>query len=83
MPPKTGAVEPRKKDLREQAHEAINANIAEVIRQGCAALDRHADEVKKQARQIGLKGLDDLIESAADAIKRKSIQLAVGRKQPE
>ena len=83
MPSKTGAVEPRKKDLRERVHEAVNANIAEMIRQGCAAIDQHAIEIKKQVHDIGLKGLDDLIERAAGAIKRKSVELATGRKQPE
>ena len=77
------AIEPRRKDLREHAAEAINANIVEVIREAFTAIDRHTSEAKKKARQMGLKGMDGLIEGAADAIKRKSAELATGRKIPE
>jgi RNA:NAD 2'-phosphotransferase (TPT1/KptA family) len=76
--------EPRRmKTLSEQLQEIANANLAEAARTGFAEIDRRAEQAKKKIREAGIVGVDDVVESFATLVKRKAIELATGRKQPE
>jgi hypothetical protein len=69
------------KSLREQLQEAVNANTVRAAAAGFAEIDKHAGKAKKKLESWGITGLDELVDSAATAIKRKSIELATGRPQ--
>jgi hypothetical protein len=70
------------KSLREQLQEMANANTVKAAAAGFAEIDRHAAKLKKKVRTLGIAGMDELIESAATAVKRKAAELATGRPQP-
>jgi TRAP-type C4-dicarboxylate transport system substrate-binding protein len=76
--------EPRRmKTLSEQLQEIANANLTEAARTGFAEIDRRAEQAKNKIREAGIVGVDDVVESFATLVKRKAIELATGRKQPE
>ena len=71
----------RQKQLREKLQEIINANTVKAVAGGFAEIDRHAHKAKKKLGSLGIVGFDDLVDRAADAVKRKAAELASGRSQ--
>lgn len=76
MPPESH----RKKSLQEQLQEIANANMVQAIKSGFSEIDRRAGQAKKKLKAVGLTGIDDLVDSFAIIVKKKSIELATGRK---
>lgn len=74
---------PRKKGLQEMMREIANANMVSVIAQGFNEIDRRADQWKKKLEAAGITGAGDLVDGMARIVKRKSVELATGRKQDE
>ena len=73
----------RKKGLAEMMQEISNANLVTVISKGFAEIDRAAARAKNKLEREGLTGLDQLVDAFANIVKRKSVELATGRKQAE
>lgn len=73
----------RKKGLQEMMREIANANMVEAIRSGFQEIDRHAAHAKRKLAASGITGVDELVDSFANIVKRKSVELATGRKQAE
>lgn len=71
----------RKKGLQEIMREIANANLVSVIAQGFGEIDRRADEWKRKLAEHGINGADELVDGMANIVKRKSVELATGRKQ--
>jgi hypothetical protein len=72
----------RKKGLQEMMQELTNANLVKVISEGFQEIDRRADQAKKKLEAAGITGLDQIVDSFATIVKRKSVELATGRKAP-
>ena len=71
----------RKKGLEEMMREIANANMVSVIAQGFGEIDRRAEKMKKKLAAYGITGVDELVDGMARIVKRKSVELATGRKQ--
>lgn len=70
------------KPAREILQEIVNHNTARAAEAGFREIDRHAETVKKKLKGWGVAGLEDVVDKAARAVKRKAAELATGRNQP-
>lgn len=73
----------RKKSIQEQMQEIANANLVKVIADGFGRIDQTAAAAKRKLAEKGITGVDQIIDSFAGIVKRKSVELATGRKQAE
>jgi hypothetical protein len=73
----------RKKGLAEMMQEISNANLVSVISKGFAEIDNVAARAKKKLEASGVTGCEQLVDAFANIVKRKSVELATGRKQAE
>ncbi|HEX4309165.1 MAG TPA: hypothetical protein VHZ25_04005 [Acidobacteriaceae bacterium] len=60
----------RSKPLREQLHEAVNANIAQTVKQGLDSIDQLKVHAIADLERRGITGMEEIGESAADLVKR-------------
>ena len=71
------------KSVRQLLQELANANMVTASVQAFQVIDHHARRAKKKLSGLGIAAGDELVDAAADAIKRKAVELATGRKQPQ
>ena len=60
----------RKKPLREQLQEAVNASTVELVEQGFKGIDTLRDRAVQHLRSRGIVGTDELADSAATVLKK-------------
>jgi hypothetical protein len=74
---------PPEKSVREMLQEIANKNLVTAAVETFRVIDKHANEAKRQLQRAGIEGTEDIIDTAARAIKRKAVELATGRKQDQ
>jgi hypothetical protein len=64
----------RPRPLREQLHEAVNANIAQTVKQGIEGVDQLKARGLRELERRGLTGMSEVCDSAADLVKKLLIR---------
>jgi len=67
-------------NLSEQLRKLVNHNTVETVRHGFTAIDHAKARASDELERMGVKGADEILDSAANALKKKAIELLTGRK---
>jgi hypothetical protein len=60
----------RTRPLREQLHEAVNANITRTVTEGLKGVDDMTARGKAELKRRGIEGMDEIADTAGDLFKR-------------
>lgn len=64
----------REKPLREQLHEAVNANLLQTVKQGIDGIDQLKVLGVKELKRRGIVDMEEIANSAGDLLKKLLIR---------